>query len=155
MKFREMRRKDKQVMDDMVVEILANGEYGVLSTISENGYPYGVPVNYSYHDEGIYFHCAKTGHKLDNIKFNDKVSFCVVTDTELEPEEFSTKYKSIIAFGTAAEVEGDEKKKALMKLIEKYAGSQMDKAGNYINKEQSSTVIIKVTLEHITGKAKL
>jgi len=155
MKFREMRRKDKQVMDDMVVEILANGEYGVLSTISENGYPYGVPVNYSYHDEGIYFHCAKTGHKLDNIKFNDKVSFCIVTDTELEPEEFSTKYKSIIAFGTAAEVEGDEKKKALMKLIEKYAGSQMDKAGNYINKEQSSTVIIKVTLEHITGKAKL
>ena len=65
MEFREMRRKDRQVYDDMVSEILEKGEYGVISVSGENGYPYGVPVNYVYLNGNIYIHCAKTGHKLD------------------------------------------------------------------------------------------
>ena len=51
MNFREMRRKDRQVFDNLVTEILESGEYGVLSVFGENGYPYGVPVNYVYMDE--------------------------------------------------------------------------------------------------------
>jgi len=155
MSFREMRRKDRQVYDDLINEILENGEYGVLSTMGENGYPYGVPVNFVYYNDGIYFHCAKTGHKLEAIKRDNRVSFCVVTDTEILPEDFTANYKSVIAFGTAGEVELEEKKMALMLLIKKYSSGFMDKGREYVNKEAAGTVIIKISIEHITGKARM
>lgn len=155
MEFRKMRRNDKQVHDDLVNEILKKGEYGVLSLTGDNGYPYGVPVNYAYHEDAIYFHCAKIGHKLDAIKKDNRVSFCVVTDTELLPEDFTTKYKSVIAFGRAKDVDGEEKKMALMLLIKKYSSGYMVKGREYVAKEASGTVIIKISIEHIKGKASL
>ncbi|MDX1359102.1 MAG: pyridoxamine 5'-phosphate oxidase family protein, partial [Clostridia bacterium] len=75
MAFREMRRKDRQVFDELLYKILEKGEYGVLSVHGDNGYPYGVPVNYVYLNENIYFHSAKTGHKLDAVKADGRVSF--------------------------------------------------------------------------------
>ena len=155
MNFREMRRKDRQVFDNLVTEILESGEYGVLSVFGENGYPYGVPVNYVYMDDSIFFHCAKTGHKLDAIRDESKVSFCVVTDTELIPEDFSTKFKSAIAFGSASIIEGNEKKVALLELIKKYSKDFIEKGRDYVKKEQSGTVIVKISIDHITGKARL
>jgi len=155
MNFREMRRKDRQVFDNLVTEILESGEYGVLSVFGENGYPYGVPVNYVYMDDSIFFHCAKTGHKLDAIRDESKVSFCVVTDTELIPEDFSTKFKSAIAFGSASIIEGNEKKLALLELIKKYSKDFIEKGRDYVKKEQSGTVIVKISIDHITGKARL
>lgn len=63
--FYEMRRKDRLLTEKEAKEILSEGEYGVLSTIGEDGYPYGVPVNYVYLNDSIYFHCAAdVGHKL-------------------------------------------------------------------------------------------
>ncbi len=65
--FKEMRKKDREVLGEDIEKILTNGEYGVLATVGENGYPYTVPLSYVYQDNSIYFHCAKEGHKLDNI----------------------------------------------------------------------------------------
>ena len=155
MSFREMRRKDRQVFDEDISSILNKGEYGVISTHGEMGYPYGVPVNYVYIDNCIFFHCAKTGQKLDNIKTNEKVSFCVVSDTELMPEIFSTKFKSVIAFGKASEISGVLKKRALIGLIKKYSAGYLDKGSAYVEKEGISTKIIKIDIEHMTGKARL
>jgi nitroimidazol reductase NimA-like FMN-containing flavoprotein (pyridoxamine 5'-phosphate oxidase superfamily) len=155
MEFRGMRRKDRQVFDDLITEILEKGEYGILSVHGENGYPYGVPLNYAYFDGSIYFHCTKTGHKLDAIKSNDKVSFCVVSETGLIPEKFSTKYKSVIAFGKAAFVSGEEKTNALMALIFKYSAEYKESGRDYVKKEQAATEIVKIKIDHITGKARL
>jgi nitroimidazol reductase NimA-like FMN-containing flavoprotein (pyridoxamine 5'-phosphate oxidase superfamily) len=80
--FHELRRKDKMLTYDEMIEILSTAEYGILSTVHENGWPYGVPVNFLYRDGNIYFHSALTGHKLNNIAFNQKVYFCVVKDVE-------------------------------------------------------------------------
>lgn len=150
--FKEMRRKDKQVFDEEIVEILTNGEYGTFSSISENGYPYGVPVNYVYHDNCIYFHCANEGHKLNNIKTNNKVSFCVVSDTKIISEKFSTKYKSVIAFGDASLVTGESKDLALIKIIEKYSSDFVEMGKKYIDKSKDNTKVIKIDIKHMTGK---
>ena len=40
----KMRRKDRETTEERAYEILKNGEYGILSTIGEDGYPYGVPL---------------------------------------------------------------------------------------------------------------
>ena len=151
--FKQMRRKDKEITKEAIVEILATGEYGFLSTISDNGYPYVVPVNFVYYDNSIYFHCATDGHKLDNIKKNDKVSFCVATDIELLPKKFDTKYKSVVAFGTASEVEDDSKEDILFKIIEKYSESFLIEGKKYIEVAKNKTKVIKIDIKHVTGKS--
>ncbi|HRU42660.1 MAG TPA: pyridoxamine 5'-phosphate oxidase family protein, partial [Candidatus Diapherotrites archaeon] len=119
--FREMRRQDRKTDNEKAAAILAAGEYGILSTVGDNGYAYGVPLSYAYSKGSIYFHSATVGHKLDNIKHNDKVSFCVVGATEVIPEDFGTKYESVIVFGKASEIYDEEKQEALMTIIKKYS----------------------------------
>jgi len=99
--FREIRLKDRVVDDEKAFEIIKKGSYGVLSTIGEDGYPYGIPLNYTYFNNCICFHCAQEGHKLENIDYNRKVSFCVVTKSDVLGNEFDTDYESAIAFGKA------------------------------------------------------
>ncbi len=151
--FREMRRKDKQLTLEESIEILRNNEIGVLSTICENGYPYGVPLNYVYYNNSIYFHCAKTGQKLDNIKGSTKVSFCVYCDVELLPDKFDTNYKSVILFGKAMEVNELEKEEALLEFIKKYSSKFIEEGKNYIEKAKGTALVYKINIEHITGKA--
>lgn len=152
--FREMRRKERELKNDEAVEILKNNTYGVLSTVSENGYPYGVPISYTFFNNSIYFHCAVTGHKLDNISNNDRVSFCVVGHTEILPEEFSTKYESVIVFGRAVEVSEDEKDRALLEIVNKYSADYIEQGKEYIQKGGKATKVIKISIEHISGKAR-
>lgn len=152
--FREMRRKDRKLEDNDVIEILKNNNYGILSTVSEDGYPYGVPVSYIYFNNSIYFHGAIKGHKFDNISNNDKVSFCVVGQTQILPDEFSTKYESVIIFGRAIEVFDDEKNMALLEILNKYSPDYIKQGKEYIDKASKATRVVKIHIEHISGKAK-
>lgn len=151
--FRKMRRQEKEIENKEIEEILNKGEYGIFATIGENGYPYSVPLNYVYFEDCIYFHSAKSGHKIDNIKNNDKVSFCVVGDTEVLPSEFNTRYESVIVFGSAIEIDGKEKEKALLKLIEKYSLEFLEEGKLYISKAKDATSVVKISIDHMTGKA--
>ncbi|CEO28886.1 pyridoxamine 5'-phosphate oxidase family protein [Paraclostridium sordellii] len=150
--FKEMRRKKRELELNDIEKILENGEYGNLATVSENGYPYSLPISYVYYDDSIYFHCAKKGHKLDNIVYNKKVSFSVVGDTEVLPDKFSTKYESVIIFGEAVEVYKEEKEIVLLKLIEKYSKDFLEEGKKYISKAKDATNIVKIKIIHITGK---
>ena len=150
---REIRRKDKNIGTDEAIKLLAKCEYGVLSTADSNGQPYGVPLNYVYKDNCIYFHCALIGHKIDNIDDNPKVSFCVVGDTKVLPAEFSTEYVSAVAFGIASEIQGTERYDALLWLVEKYSPAFVEEGKKYIEKNDKATKVIKIEIKHISGKS--
>lgn len=152
--FRIMRREKYQISDEEVVLLLEKCEYGVLSTIAENGFPYGVPLSYAYKDGVIYFHCAQEGMKLDNIALNNKVSFCVVGEVENVPEKFTTKYESVIVFGSAKEVFHEEKVEGLMSLINKYSKDYANQGKKYINNNKEETAVYKIEIEYVTGKAR-
>jgi nitroimidazol reductase NimA-like FMN-containing flavoprotein (pyridoxamine 5'-phosphate oxidase superfamily) len=149
---KKIRRKDKEVGKDEAIDLLAVCEYGVLSTIGNDGQPYGVPLNYVYKDNCIYFHCALTGHKIDNIADHPKVSFCAVGDTKVLPSEFSTEYVSAIAFGVASEVQGTERYNALVWLLDKYSPEFIEEGKKYIEKHDKATKVIKIEIQHIGGK---
>jgi len=51
--FREIKLKDRAINDDKAIEIIKMGSYGILSTIGDDGYPYGVPLNDNYSDNCI------------------------------------------------------------------------------------------------------
>jgi len=152
--FREIRLNDRVVDDEKAVEIIKNGSYGVLSTIGEDGYPYGVPLNYTYFNNCICFHCAQEGHKLENIDYNRKVSFCVVTKSEVLGNEFDTDYESAIAFGKATVITDDsEKKDILLSVLKKYSADYLKAGNNYMKKYWDETRVIKIKIEHLSGKA--
>ena len=96
--FREMRRIKNQMSEVSTLELLKNAQEGVLGTISDNGYPYTVVVNHVLYQNKIYFHSAKTGHKIDNIIANPNVSFTVHGNEYILEEEFTTKYQSAIVY---------------------------------------------------------
>ena len=139
---------------EVATQLLAEGEYGFLATVGLDGQAYGVPLNYVYKNNCLYFHCALEGHKLDNIKANNKVSFCVVGKTKVLPDKFSTEYESAIAFGTTSEVQGEERHGALISILEKYSPDFMEEGKKAITKYDNKTRIIKISINHITGKAR-
>jgi len=65
---RKLRRQDRAINEDEAMALLRRAEYGILSTVSANDEPYGVPLNFCVIDHCIYFHCAVDGHKIDNIQ---------------------------------------------------------------------------------------
>jgi nitroimidazol reductase NimA-like FMN-containing flavoprotein (pyridoxamine 5'-phosphate oxidase superfamily) len=150
-----MRRKDKAMQDGAIIGLLQNAEYGVLSTVDGNEQPYGVPLNYVLMNNGIYFHCALEGHKLDNLAANPKVSFCVVGRTKVLPAEFSTEFESVVVFGRASVIEGDERYQALNALIEKYSPEFVSEGSAYIEKFDSQTKLVRIEIQQMTGKAKM
>ena len=151
---RKMRKKNREIEIKEAITLLSKGDYGILSTVGKNGQPFGVPLNYVYKDNSLYFHCARTGHKLENIENNPKVSFCVVGETNILPAEFSTEYESVIAFGVASEAQGKERISALQWLIEKYSPGFIEEGKIYIEKKNKATTVIKIEISHISGKAR-
>ncbi|MGL4853999.1 MAG: pyridoxamine 5'-phosphate oxidase family protein [Lentisphaeria bacterium] len=151
-----MRRDDRAIDENRIRDILNKGEYGVLSTVDNDGTPYGVPLSYAFDGNKIYFHCAKdVGHKLVNIASQKKVSFTVVGETSLLPAKFSTEYQSAIAFGIANEVLAiDEKKKIAFLLIQKYSPDFIESGNAYIERAIDKTGIYEITITKVTGKSR-
>lgn len=93
-----MRRTARAISESETFRILEEGEYGVLSTISKNDRPYGIPLNYCFINNKVYFHSAPVGDKINNIKHNSFVSFTVIGKTRILPENFGTLYDKTSVF---------------------------------------------------------
>ena len=155
--FQEMRRQDRQLTRPEAEEILANGLYGVLSINAGDDYAYGVPFSYIYQDNKIYLHCALEGKKLNLMRRNNKVSFCVVSGAEPLPQKYSMKYRSAMAFGKAVEVkDNQEKLAALIALVEKYYTDQDHIERGKVKAAESldKTLVIRIDVDHLTGKVR-
>jgi hypothetical protein len=152
--FRKIKLAERKIDDAIARKILAKGSYGVLSTTGKDGFPYGMPLNYTYMENSICFHCGMGGHKLDNIKQNNRVSFCVVTKSKVLSNKFDTDYESIIAFGKAIEEYEDfQKEKIFISLLNKYSPEAVAAGQKYMKKYWGDTKTFTIKIDHITGKA--
>lgn len=152
--FRNMRRKKQALSREECGMILDRCTSGVLALSGDAGYPYAVPISYVYDGKKLYFHSAKSGHKLDAIRQNPKASFCVVAQDQVVPEEYTTCFQSVIVFGTIRVLrEKAEKRTAIERLALKYAPE--DTAENRwktIEREWNILCMLEMTPEHISGK---
>ncbi len=149
-----MRRKDRSITKDEANYILNTSEYGVLSTVSKNGKPYGIPLSYCVIDNSIYFHSALEGKKLENIMNNQIVSFCVVGKTKVLPAKFSTIYESVIVDGSIEESFGKDKELGLTGLVTKYSIDFLAEGLEYIRNASDKTKVLKLTITNLSGKAR-
>jgi len=152
--FRELIRKNRKLSMEDCVHILKTEKRGVLSVIGDNNYPYGMPMNHFYNEEDgkIYFHCGKTGHRLDSLKKIDKVSFCTYDKGYQNPGEWALNIKSVIVFGKIAIVDDIEKISEISaKLSYKFTQDE-DYIRTEIEKFAKATLLLELTPEHICGK---
>lgn len=152
--FREMRRQKQNLTEAETVEILRSCTSGVLAVAGDDGYPYAVPLSYAYKDGKLFFHFAKTGHKLDGILRSSKVSFCVIQTDAVVPEALTTHFRSAIVFGRARILTDDaEKQTALECLVEKYSPDFLPQGQKEIAQGWSRVCVAEIQIEHMTGKA--
>lgn len=151
--FREMRRKKQEMDNKMNLEVLHNGTSGVLALLGDDDYPYAVPINYVYCDNKIYFHGAKSGHKIDAIRKHDKASFCVTAYEEIVPEKYTAYFRSVIAFGRIRVLEReDEVRHAIEVLAERFFPEDESGRLEEIDRMWNTLCMIELSVEHITGK---
>ena len=152
--FREMRRKKQLLSKEETIEILKTCTSGVLGVNGDDGYPYTVPVSYVFKDNKLYFHCAKEGHKIDSIKRNNKVTFCIIEKDEVIQKTFTTHFRSVSIFGRARILTDDkEKRYALESLVEKYSPDYIENGKREIESGWKAVCLVEVKIEHMTGKA--
>jgi hypothetical protein len=153
MEWRKMRRKDKAMSTEEIECFLSQNCVGHLATINTNGYPYVIPMNYFYDKGKIILHSALAGEKLDNIKANPKVCFEVAVYSEVvkseKPCDYTIYYHSVVAFGKAVIVEGEEKNSLLNRFIEGFTADKSVKVGE---KESKNVAVILIEIESVTGK---
>lgn len=149
-----MRRKKQALSKEECAAVLNRGTSGVLALAGDNDYPYAVPISYVYDEGKIYFHCAKSGHKLDAVNRKAKVSFCVIDQDQIVPEEYTSYFRSVIVFGTMRILNDDsEKRNAIDKLALKYAPNDtVENRRNAIEREWKPLCLLEMGIDHMSGK---
>ena len=148
---RNMRRFKQQLSAEETEKILRNGKYCVMAISGDNDYPYAVPLNYVCDGTSVYIHSASQGHKIDSLKRNPKCSLCIVDKDDVMPEEFTSYFRSVIAFGTACFVESTDEKIAALRLLgDKYSPGidPEEEIARFIK----TVCIIRIDIDSVTGK---
>ena len=153
--FRKMRRFKQELCDRECIEILKSEPRGVLSVLGDDGYPYGMPMNHWYDEKSgkICFHGASEGHKIDSLRENNKVSYCVYDAGYRNPGEWALNIRSVIVFGRISTVCNRERAiEICTNLCKKFT----DDAA-YLERELASggsrVCCLELEIEHMTGKA--
>ena len=152
--FRKMQRVRQQLTLEECMEILKKEPRGVLSVLGDNGYPYGMPMNFWYDasDGNIYFHGGKTGHKVDALKNCDKVSFCVYDQGYRREGEWALNIKSVIVFGRISVIADDKLTLEISRKLSFKYTPDSDYIEEEIKKAGAATLCLRLIPEHMTGK---
>ena len=150
-----MRRKDRELTKDSALEIVDKCLYSVMATVNPDGAPYCIPLSIARNGEWLYFHSAKEGQKIDNLKSSNKVCVICVGDLMTVPGEFALFYESAVINGTAMEIiDREEMIHALRIISERFTPAIMDKFDDEIQKNLGRTAVWKISIDRISGKGR-
>lgn len=152
--FRKMIAVKKAMSREACLELLKTAPRGILSVIGDDGWPYGMPMNFWYNEEDgkIYFHSAKRGHRTDALMRDPKASFCVLDEGTVKEGDWAPTIQSVIAFGRIEFEQDQEKALALVrKLSYKYTSDDAF-IDEEIRRFASGFRLFSMTVEHLTGK---
>lgn len=153
--------------EERMLEILRDAHYGFLSTVQENGEPYGVPIGFAFDesDNSLIFHTANQGLKMDNLRRDDRVCFAIVGSSDLMTQKFAAGYESLVIFGRMQRAEDPaDALRCAMVYCRKFtpeiiAGMDTDTANTEINdlaamieKSSSFMSMYRLIPSHISGK---
>ena len=152
--FRNVSRVKQQLSETECIEILKREPRGVLSVLGDDGYPYGMPMNHWYCEEDgkLYFHSGKSGHRVDALQKNDKVSFCVYDQGFRKEGDWALNIRSVIVFGRVKVVEIQERAIELTRQLSYKYTPDAAYIENEIKHFGDKVLCFELIPEHITGK---
>ena len=154
MEWRPMRRFKQQISEEECREVLKTAPRGVLSINGENGYPYGIPIDFYYEeaDGRVYFHGARQGNKADLLSRDRRACFTVMDEGFRREGEWPLNIRSVIAFGTLEAVRDEAPAmKELSRLARKYYPT-IEAADAEVRKDGARAMVLAMTIDHMTGK---
>lgn len=91
---------------------------------------------------------------MDALRREPKASFCVVDRDEVVPQEYTTYFRSVIAFGKVQEVVDETKRGEIIdRLALRYAPHDTEKnRSETIRREWSALCVLQMTVEQLSGK---
>lgn len=151
--FREIRRWKQRISEDECIRILKEQPRGVLSMIGDDGYPYGIPMNHLYMEDGhLYFHGGKEGHRIDAIKKCDKVSYCVYDQGYRREGEWALNINSVVVFGRIRIVDDEEKMRKICILLTRKFTDDEEYLKTEMANDFSRVCCLELVPEYMTGK---
>ena len=117
----QIRRADRAMSDERTLETLARGYSGRLATVSEDGFPYCIPLLYLWISGEVYLHTTSArGHLRANIEREPRVCFEVdeqegVFDYGRFECDSGLAYRSVCLFGRIRIVEDRDSQAAVLR----------------------------------------
>ncbi len=142
---------------ETVYEILDAGFLCHVGFVAD-GQPFVIPTLYGRSDDQLYVHGAPASRMLKTLA--DGVPVCLtVTHVDglvLARSAFhhSMNYRSVVVFGTATEVSGDEQERGLFVISEQVLKGRWDEARTPIDKELQATSVLKLTIDSASAKVR-
>lgn len=152
--FRPLRRTKNAISEEAAKQLLADCKRGVLAVNGDDGYPFAFPIDYYYdrENEKIYFHGAKSGHKVDSLNKSDKVCFTVFGNEHTVEGDWAPYVQSAIVYGRCTAVEDmDLAVEKIRSLALRYYPSA-EAVEEEIAKDMSHAQVFEITIEHLCGK---
>lgn len=155
-----MRRAKKEITDKaQILDLLAEARVGRLGTLGKDGYPMIKPLNFVQVGEHLYFHSAREGEKIEDIRRDRRVCFEIdaplrYMKAQTDPCRAFYQYRSVIIRGKAVMIENrEEKRLALGALMKKYQPE--GGYGDFPEEKLILTAVVRIDIEEMTGKEDL
>lgn len=151
--FRKMRRFNQQLSAEECYELLRQEDRGILAIHGENGYPYAFPMNFCFDEKKkcLYLHSAKTGHKIDALRKDNKVCFCLHDPGYTHGGRWQKHFRSLVVFGHIEFVDDPEKSIECAKLYD-LKFEPPEEMAKHIEQEGKLVQMMILVIDHMTGK---
>jgi len=154
----QIRRADRAMSEERTLETLARGYSGRLATVSEDGFPYCIPLLYLWINGEVYLHTTSAGgHLRANIERDRRVCFEVdeqegVFDYGRFECDSGLAYRSVCLFGRIRIVDDREVKQRFCEaLMEKYGKPETRRPKGFFPRLDVITVYA-IAVERMTCK---
>lgn len=123
-----------------------------------DGQPFVIPTLYGRSNDQLYIHGAPASRMLKTLA--DGVPVCLtvahVDGLVLARSAFhhSINYRSVVVFGTAMEVSGDEKELGLFVISEQVLKGRWGESRTPTEKELQATSVLKLTIDSASAKVR-
>ena len=152
--FRKMRRSVQALSREEMIDLLKTETRGVMSVQGDNGYPYGFPINHYFDEDAnrIYIHGADFGHRVDAVRKDPKVSYCVFGQDFQKEGDWAKYVKSVIVFGKAELIEDHDEIVRISRLLCDKFPCPQEYVEHEIEKDAPRTLVIAIDIEDMNGK---
>jgi nitroimidazol reductase NimA-like FMN-containing flavoprotein (pyridoxamine 5'-phosphate oxidase superfamily) len=154
----QIRRADKAMPEEHILETLVQGYSGRIATVSEDGFPYCIPLLYVWIGGEVYLHTTGArGHLRANVERDPRVCFEIneqdgVFDYGRFECDSGLAYRSVCLFGRIHIVEDLEAKQRFCEaLMAKYGKPEIGRPKGFFPRIGAITVYA-IAVERMTGK---